>query len=202
MKMSREESIKKIFDMGFNGNVSSIIDYDVIDYDDGTQLGIEACEQIYEQYSDFCYNFNGFVEEFREDENALAKFKKRYPQYSDLVQLDHFGNMEEFDLQDFACNAIDKYLSEQKANILKFFGEKETTPYIFKTFDSFEKDVEAAFNNAVDVQFNDDDFEVIDVDSDDCLEKKEINKALSEYYNCKVTAVHIDECHGVYICHK
>lgn len=76
MKMSREESIKKIFDMGFNGNVSSIIDYDVIDYDDGTQLGIEACEQIYEQYSDFCYNFNGFVEEFREDKNALAKFKK------------------------------------------------------------------------------------------------------------------------------
>lgn len=46
MKMSREESIKKIFDMGFNGNVSSIIDYDVIDYDDGTQLN-KALSEYY-----------------------------------------------------------------------------------------------------------------------------------------------------------
>lgn len=112
-----KKEIKEIFDMGFNCNVSNYIDYDVIDYDDGTFLGIEECEQIYEEYSDFCYNFNGFVEEFREDENALAKFKKRYPQYSDFVKLDHAGNMEVCDLQDFASDAIDKYLCKQRTQL-------------------------------------------------------------------------------------
>lgn len=112
-----KKEIKEIFDMGYNGNVSSVIDYDVIDYEDGTFLGIEECEQIYEEYSDFCYEFAGFVREFGEDENALNKFKTDYPQYADFVKLDHAGNMETCDLQDFASDAIDKYLSKQRTQL-------------------------------------------------------------------------------------
>lgn len=111
------ENIKKIFDMGYNGNVSSAIDYDVIDYEDGTFLGIEECERIYEQYSDFCYDFSDFVREFGEDEDALTEFKKAYPQYADFVKLDHAGYMEMCDLQDFASDAIDKYLSKQRIQL-------------------------------------------------------------------------------------
>ena len=112
-----KKEIKEIFDMGFNCNVSNYIDYDVIDYDDGTFLGIEECEQIYEEYSDFCCEFAGFVREFGEDENALNKFKAEYPQYADFVKLDPAGTMETCDLQDFASDAIDKYLSKQRTQL-------------------------------------------------------------------------------------
>ena len=76
-----KKEIKEIFDMGFNGNVSNYIDYDVIDYDDGTFLGIEECEQIYEEYSDFCCEFAGFV---RETKIVTGRYKALFQMAKDI----------------------------------------------------------------------------------------------------------------------
>lgn len=112
-----KKEIKEIFDMGLNANVSNYIDYDVIDYNDGTFLGIEECEEIYKKYEDFIYDFLAFTREFGDEEESLPEFKKEYPQYADFVKLDHAGNMEVCDLQDFASDAIDEYLRKQRIQL-------------------------------------------------------------------------------------